>query len=37
MLKLLFNNQLYLGLAQALVAALAAMSIVLLARKRRFI
>jgi putative ABC transport system permease protein len=34
MLKLLFNNQLYLGLAQALVAALAAMSIVLLARKR---
>jgi putative ABC transport system permease protein len=34
MLKLLFSNQLYLGLAQALVAALAAMVVVLLARKR---
>ena len=34
MLRLFFNNQLYLGLAQALVAALAAMSVVLLARKR---
>src|SRR5580704_14100545 len=34
MLKLFFSNQLYLGLAQALVAALAAMVVVLLARKR---
>jgi len=34
MLKLLFNNQLYLGLAQAFIAALAAMLVVLLARKR---
>jgi putative ABC transport system permease protein len=34
MLKVLFSNQLYLGLAQALIAALAAMLVVLLARKR---
>ena len=34
MLKILFSNQLYLGLSQALVAALAAMVVVLLARKR---
>jgi putative ABC transport system permease protein len=34
MLRFFFNNQLYLGLAQALVAALAAMAVVLLARKR---
>ena len=34
MLKFFFSNQLYLGLAQALVAALAAMLVVLLARKR---
>jgi putative ABC transport system permease protein len=34
MLKLFFSNQLYLGLAQALVAALAATIVVLLARKR---
>ena len=34
MLKLFFSNQLYLGLAQALVAAFAAMVVVLLARKR---
>src|SRR5271166_6881311 len=34
MLKLLFNNQLYLVLAQAFVAALAALLVVLLARKR---
>src|ERR1700682_3696861 len=34
MLKLFFNNQLYLGLAQAFVAALAAMFVVLFARKR---
>jgi hypothetical protein len=34
MLRLFFNNQLYLGLAQAFVAALAAISVVLLARKR---
>ena len=34
MLKLLFSDQLRLGLAQALVAALAAMLVVLLARKR---
>ena len=34
MLKLYFSNQLYLALAQALVAALAAMVVVLLARKR---
>jgi putative ABC transport system permease protein len=34
MLKLLFNDQLHLGLAQALVAALAALFVVLLARKR---
>jgi putative ABC transport system permease protein len=34
MLRLFFNNQLYLGLAQALVASLAAMAVVLLARKR---
>jgi putative ABC transport system permease protein len=34
MLKLFFNNQLYLGLAQAFVAALAAMLVVLFARRR---
>src|ERR1700674_3255810 len=34
MLKLFFSNQLYLVLAQALVAALAAMVVVLLARRR---
>jgi putative ABC transport system permease protein len=34
MLKLLFSNQLYLVLAQALVAALAAMAVVVLARRR---
>jgi putative ABC transport system permease protein len=34
MLKVFFYNQLYLGLAQALIAALAAMLVVLLARKR---
>src|SRR5579863_4390232 len=34
MLKLFFSNQLYLALAQALVAALAAMIVVMLARKR---
>jgi putative ABC transport system permease protein len=34
MLKLFFNNQLYLGLAQAFVAALTAMVVVLLARRR---
>src|SRR5579863_518555 len=34
MLKLLFSNQLYLVLAQALVAAIAAMVVVLLARRR---
>src|SRR5580692_7701830 len=34
MLKLFFSNQLYLGLAQALVAALAAVVVVVLARKR---
>ncbi len=34
MLKFFFRNQLYLGLSQALVAALAAMSVVWLARKR---
>src|SRR5271154_4410770 len=34
MLKLLFHNQLHLGLAQAAVAALAAMVVVLLARRR---
>jgi putative ABC transport system permease protein len=34
MLKLFLSNQLYLGLAQALVAAFAAMVVVLLARKR---
>jgi putative ABC transport system permease protein len=34
MLNLLFRNQLYLGLAQAFVTALAAMLVVLLARKR---
>jgi putative ABC transport system permease protein len=34
MLKLFFSNQLYLGLAQALVAAFAAIVVVLLARKR---
>lgn len=34
MLKVLFSNQSYLGLAQAVAAALAAMSVVLLARKR---
>jgi putative ABC transport system permease protein len=34
MLKVLFSNQLYLGLAQASVAALAAILVVLLARKR---
>lgn len=34
MLRLLFSNQLYLGLVQAGVAALAAMVVVLLARKR---
>jgi UDP-glucose/iron transport system permease protein len=34
MLRLLFGNQLYLGLAQAGIASLAAMVVVLLARKR---
>jgi putative ABC transport system permease protein len=34
MLKLLFSDQLRLGLAQALIAALAAMCVVVLARKR---
>jgi len=34
MLSLLFHNQLYLGLAQAAVAALAALMVVLLARRR---
>jgi putative ABC transport system permease protein len=34
MLKLFFNNQLHLGLAQAFVAALTAMVVVLLARRR---
>src|ERR1700686_1320808 len=34
MLKLFFSNQLYLVLAQAFVAALAAMVVVLLARRR---
>ncbi len=34
MLRLLFKDQLYLGLAQALMAALAAMLVVLLARRR---
>jgi len=34
MLKLFFSNQLYLGLAQSVIAALAATIVVLLARKR---
>jgi putative ABC transport system permease protein len=34
MLKVFFSNQLYLGLAQALIATLPAMLVVLLARKR---
>src|SRR5579864_3998302 len=34
MLKAFFGNQLYLGLAQALVAAFVAMVVVVLARKR---